>query len=493
MVLKQKTPLINKIEILSLLIILVIGCIFRFWGLGYSHFYGDETKTLYLDKTVPAASFLLDQRKGPVQFLVSWVVEKITGGYSELYIRIPFAIAGWLSILAFYLTVRKLFGWKASVISTFLFSLNGFNIAFSRTAQYQSFLILFGFLSIYFFIFALETRKARWYLLSSLAFTASLYSHYDAVFFLIPIVYMFFVQEKKEFRKAMLFFLVPSFVLLSFFYIPYVFKGFLYSNTISYVGRRLSGSDYTSNNSFYTFLVYNPLGIHFIFITLSLLYILFFRTKDKIRELFLYWFLIVFMFFNGVISSPGTHIHNFFIPLYIISGPSVLWVFSRIHKKLLKTLCFCFFGFFCASLIIINGYVYIPTLNSGYPWKPAQLGMLTLKPANKGSYHLFLYGFPYNRGWDQIRDYLYSKDGVRGFYTNDSSVLSKYYLKKFDYTPTGSNFLPQYYIDIVDNMEFVKTDVKFLENYVKEKEITKDGQLLAIIYKLTPLQVVREG
>jgi 4-amino-4-deoxy-L-arabinose transferase-like glycosyltransferase len=492
MVLKQKTPVINRIEIIYLLIILIIGLTLRVCGLGFSHFYGDETKTLYLNKTVPAVSFLLDQRKGPVQFIVSWVVEKVTGGYSELYVRIPFALAGWLSILVFYLTVRKLFGWKASVISTFLFSLNGFNIAFSRTAQYQSFLILFGFLSIYFFINALETKKSLWYFLSSLSFTASFYSHYDAVFFLIPIVYMFFVQEKREFKKIVLLFLAPSFLLLSFFYIPYVLKGFLYSNTISYVSRRLSGSDYTSNNSFYTFLVYNPVGIHFIFIVLSLSYILFFRTKDKIRELFLYWFLITFIFFNGVVSNPGTHIHNYFIPLYLISGPSILWVFSRLHKKYLKTIFLAFFAVLSGLLIIINGLVYIPSFNRGYPWKESQIGIFRLGAVNKGSYHLFLYGFSYYRGWDQIQSYLYSKEGVRGFYTNDSGVVSGYYLGKYDYTPTGSNFLPQYYIDVVDSMEFVKTDIKFLENYVKEKEIATDGQLLATIYRLKTPQVVKQ-
>ena len=339
MVLKQRLQAINKTEILTLFLILCIGVFLRFSGLGYSHFYGDETKTLYLNKTIPAFKFLLDQRKGPVQYIAAWTVEKITNGYNEFFIRTPFAIAGIFSVLVFYLLVKKFFNWKESLISTFLFCVSGFSIAFSRTAQYQSFLILFGLLSIYFFISALENKKKSWYLLASLTLAASFYSHYDAIFFLVPIIYIFFSQSDRNYKEIILFFAAPCAAVLSLFYLPYVFGGYLFSNTVNYVARRINGSDYGSNSySFYTFWIYNPLFLHFINITLSLLYILFIKPKDKIRDLFLYWFLIPFIFFNGVIANPGTHIHNYFIPLYMVSGPSILWIFSLVKNQVIRYL-----------------------------------------------------------------------------------------------------------------------------------------------------------
>src|SRR5689334_61102 len=118
-----------------ILFLLIISAVPRFWGLGASHFYGDETKTLYLDKTIPAITYFLDQRKGPMQFFVTWVVEKLSGGFSELWMRLPFAIAGLLSVLVFYLLVKKLFDYKVAFVASLLYSFSGFSITFSRTVQ----------------------------------------------------------------------------------------------------------------------------------------------------------------------------------------------------------------------------------------------------------------------------------------------------------------------------------------------------------------------
>jgi hypothetical protein len=484
MILKLKALRINRAELFFLFLIFGVTCVLRFWDLGYSHFYGDETKTLYLDKTVTAADFILDQRKGPVQFLAVWLMEKISGGYNEFYIRLPFAIAGAFSVLVLYLLARKFFGTKAALISTLLYSVSGLSVAFSRTAQYQSFLILFGLLSIYLFVKALETRKPGWYIISSLAFTGSMYSHYDAIFFLIPIVYMFMVQERRELQKVLTFFILPAFILLSVFYAPYIVKGYLVSNTLNYVGRRITGDQYGSNSSVYTFFVYNPLLIHYIYLLSSILYILFFRAKDRIRELFLYWFFISFIFFDGIVSNPGTHIQNYLIPLYIISGQSILWFLNLIKNKPIKYFFSIVCVVFCFGIIVTSLFVYVPKLNKGYPWKNSLLGPVTFKAVNKQTHHLYLYGFPYNRSWEAVKSYMYSVGGVRGCYTNDSAVMSGYYLQKLDLTPPGLNFLPQYYIDVVDNMEFVKTDNLFLVNYQLEKEIFSEGQVVASIYRL---------
>jgi len=142
-----------------LIVLIVAGFAVRFSGLGYSHFYGDEIKTLYLDKTIAASDFLLDQRKGPIQFVAAWVMEKISGGYDEAWVRLPFSLASVLSVVIFYFVVKKLFGNTASYFSTIIYAFSGFSVAFGRTAQYQSFLMLFGFLSLLFILLSKETKK----------------------------------------------------------------------------------------------------------------------------------------------------------------------------------------------------------------------------------------------------------------------------------------------------------------------------------------------
>src|SRR3989344_5083190 len=124
---------LSKIELIIISVLLSVSFILRFPQLGYSNFYGDETKAVFYNKSISITDFLLDQRKGPLQFVITWLTENTINGFNEKYIRLPFAMAGSLSVLVFYLIVRNLFGWKEAVYASFLFTLSGFNIAFSRT------------------------------------------------------------------------------------------------------------------------------------------------------------------------------------------------------------------------------------------------------------------------------------------------------------------------------------------------------------------------
>ena len=474
----------KNIEYFALALILIIGAFFRLSGLGYSHFYGDETKTLYLDKTVSAVNFLLDQRKGPVQFVVAWVMEKLTGGYEPFFIRLPFAIAGVFCIPIFYLLAKKFFGVKSALISTFLFSTNGFYIAFARTAQYQSVLILFGLLAVFLYTLALEKEKKYLIVLSSLSMAISLYCHYDAIFFLIPIISLSLITKKFNLKTLFLNFALPLVLILAVFFVPYVLKGYFYNNTVNYVGRRISGSDYGSNNSLYTIFVYNPVLFIFIILGLAVFYILFLRQKDSVQKIFYIWFLLAFFFFEVVTSNPGTHIHNYILPLLLVSGDAFVLLYKMISKKLLKLVYS--FGLIVsgAVLVLVSGLVFVPVFSKGYPWSNADYGFFKLNSIDKSSHQLYLYGFPYYRSWDKVQEYLYGIQGVRGFYTNDSAALAKYYLYKYDLTAPGYNFLPQYYVDVQNNMEFTVTDKGFLVNYEKEKDFFENGVLTATVFKL---------
>ena len=484
MLLKIKAFLTNKSEVLFLLLVLLFSVFLRFYKLGYSSYYGDETKTLYLDKTVPAMNFLLDQRKGPVQFAAAWVMEKISGGYGELYIRLPFALAGTLSILVFYLLAKKLLGKNAALVSTFIYSTSGFNVAFSRTAQYQSFLVLFGLLSIYLFITALQKHSGKHFLLASVSLTLALLSHYDAVFFLVPIIYLFLIQKDKEVKTILIFFVIPAFVLLSVFYVPYIARGYMSSNTVSYVAKRFSGESYEVNNSLYTLLVYNPLYVQLILLGGAFIYLVFIRSRGKVRTLFLLWFFSTLFFYQLLVSNPGTHIHNYLLPLYMLTGALFVELHQRCKKVALRILLIFVAIAAVVFSAIISLYTYIPGINNGYPWKEQKFLFISVPAIDKANNHLYLYGFPYERNWREIKDLFSELKGVRGYHTNDSAVSSKYYLQKLDLTPPGPNFLPQYFIDVENNMEFKMADRDFLGNYVLVKEFYENGNLTSSVYRL---------
>src|SRR3989344_7139823 len=96
---------LSKTEFISLILLLSVTVILRFPQLGYSHFYGDETKAIFYNKSISITDFLLDQRKGPLQFVITWLTENTFNGFKDNYIRLPFALSGFLSIIIFYLIV----------------------------------------------------------------------------------------------------------------------------------------------------------------------------------------------------------------------------------------------------------------------------------------------------------------------------------------------------------------------------------------------------
>ena len=95
--------LIEKIN-LALFGLMVPAVILRLFNLGYSDYQGDEIKALYLPGTGENFfSYLLDQRKGPVQFIITYFLKFINPDYTnQLLMRMPFALAGILSVFFLY-------------------------------------------------------------------------------------------------------------------------------------------------------------------------------------------------------------------------------------------------------------------------------------------------------------------------------------------------------------------------------------------------------
>ena len=130
--------LIEKIN-LVLFGVLVPAVILRLFNLGYSDYQGDEIKALYLPEDGQNFfSYLMDQRKGPVQFIVTYLLKFLNPDYTnQLVIRLPFALAGILSVFFLYKLVQIHFRKRAALISALLLGSNGFFVAFSRIVQYQ--------------------------------------------------------------------------------------------------------------------------------------------------------------------------------------------------------------------------------------------------------------------------------------------------------------------------------------------------------------------
>jgi hypothetical protein len=403
--------LLNKFQ---LGILLVLTSFSRLYSLGYSEFYGDETKALFVIKTTSLTDFLLNQRKGPLQFMATWVMENLTGGFSEFWMRLPFAIASILTVLVIYLIVKEYFSHNSALLAATLYSVQGFYIAFGRTVQYQSLYLLFGFISFYFAVLLVKNklRPNFAYLGIGVFLALSYLSHYDAVFLdlLIGAFLLFnFDYLKNTFNQFLLWCVVPFLVLVGLFYVPYVFGGYFFEHTLGYLSRRVSGSiDSLPNNSFYTLSFYNPFywPLYFLGIPLALYF-------KKLRESFFIKSLFItslgaFCVFELIISNPGTHIHNYIFPLLIISGIALGQVL-KFNKGL---------SLLVLAVFILPALIYVPSVYSNDK---------AFIDKYDSRYQLFVYGFPSYSGWEDIANVLDSERAT-SFYTNDNTTIARHYV-----------------------------------------------------------------
>lgn len=467
------------LEILGISIILIISTFLRLPQLGYSNYYGDETKVLYVRKDISAYDFLMNQRKGPIQFLAAWGAEKTFGNFAENTTRLPFALAGIASCLVLYLFVAKLFNPLSGFFSALLFSLSGFYVAFARTVQYQSFLLLFGLLSLYFLARYFKEDKYSKILLflAGIFMGLAFLSHYDAIFFFLPAILILFAKKPRNLR--VLYFFAPLMVLVSSFYLPYFFKGYFSEYTTGYISRRLEGAtSYKPNNSLYTFWIYHPSYVWLVFGLFSLLALIY-KIKKPLFWFLLLWFIVPFITFELIFKNPGTHIHNYFLPMLIIAGIGMSELFIWVKKIPAKIILGISYIVFMLSLFHTSATTFIPRFSSDYPWNSCDLSQ---------KYQLFLYGFPYYRGWDQVSEYAHEVGGFRSFDTNDNTTIGEYYLQGVPVHNIESSQQPQYYIQVFKNQEDRTCNDKGLmsevtSNYTKIKEIYNGNDVLNVIYK----------
>ena len=446
-----------KVEYLFIGILLVGSCFLRFYDLGYYDYIGDEHKAfIEIPTGQNLLQFFMSQRKGPMQFLVSYIPYFFTHDFrNELAERIPFSIISVLAVLSFYFLTKKLTkNSTAGFFSAFLLMVNGFIAGFGRIAQYQNLNLLFNFLSLYFYADLLFNNKKliRSTLMGTFFFCLSLLSHWDAVFIMPLIIYIFFkfltdsrFEKKYKIRIILLNFVLGCLLILPFL-LPYVFSQTNSSDNMRYLSRRMGFGE--SDRNLYKLYIdlYNPF-LTFWFLAASLVLSLIF-----IKKLWIYhvWFLIVFIIFDLFFRKPGTHIYNFVIPVLILSGAFFAYLIDY-FPKILKYLVISLLGL-CLIFFYFQTYMVFIDHSEEYPWSQKEIVNLTYtpkkvygkpqKPPFKILYlktpkytieqKLPLFGFPHSRKWNEINDFINKKVEenpiCNGYVTNEDKTVSEWYI-----------------------------------------------------------------
>lgn len=476
----------------TVIVLFVVAGFLRLYNLGYSDYQGDEIKALYNPKEATSVKFFLEQRKGPMQFLVTAGLKSVSNDYrNRTLVRLPFALAGLGSVIIFYYLSKSLFNEKIAFYSSIFFATNGFLIAFSRLVQYQSLVIFFGLLAIYLtkkYVDLLQPPrtilKPRYLILASISLALSILSHYDGVFFipiilgiLLPCLASIFhpaISSTPHHNNSVLKHLSTSTVLFLLltgaFYIPFALN--IAQSTTDYWAGRISGDvSGKISSSRYLFSVYQPIYVLHVYTILGIvglgflsfmtLYKIFPKILGKLLShihqsdefkgahspfnllilvSLLAWFLIPFILLEVFIYIPGTHIYAYLIPMFLLMG-FALFHADLISRKILNKFASSISSIFatiarpgisaCIWLLFIfltlqSYYVFVEHTYE-YPWQNKKFLIWTL-PKPSLFYHLSVFGFPYNRYWDEIGDYIRS-DKKSAFYTTNERVsISRYHI-----------------------------------------------------------------
>lgn len=474
-------------ELFFLIILFGVTVGLRFVHLGYSDYIGDEHKAFFQPSGRQSGwDFFMDQRKGPMQFAVSYVPYIFTQDWrNELAERLPFTIFNTAAVFVFYALIKKLTqSWSAAFLGAFLLSVNGFIVGFARIAQYQSLNLFFSFLALYLYsdFLKLSKKLLRNTLLGTAAFALSLLSHWDAVF-ILPLALTFLASfilnkdiSKKEKMHVLVWNIVLGCALLLPFLTPYIFHQLNHAANLEYLSRRVEAGHIDFSRYIFLIKLYNPFVMLEFLIAAGVVSLIFVKRSWQ----YLLWFAVNFLVFVIFVKKADTHVYNFIVPL-ITFGAVGLASASQKLPRIIKPL---FRGVIAAVLIFLayQSYVIFVDHKIEYPWQQERvLNFITPKYSLTDGAPLF--GFPLSRHWNEINAFVSEQNGLRGenfgYISNEAKTITEWYMD------AGVKTAGFYTIGIRRPLSFV-SDWKFAHIGRKQVvyEIQKDGEVVVRISRV---------
>lgn len=447
------------ITLIFLIALLITQGYFRFKNLGYSSFSVDEVNVMLPFKNRDAIldqNFLDKNKKGPIQFFIPKIMGLTGAGvYNEYAHRLPFAIAGMLSIVVLFVIVLELTkSPSAAFIAASLFGVNGLIVALTRIVQYQSLNMLFSLLALLLFIYYRKTQKVQFAIAGGVLFSISFLTHWDAILF-IPIL-AWLMLSKKNLKHVMATGLVIL-MLCSSYAIPFYIHMRGSADKQSYFSKRVGVStinlDQRLTKLRFTYELYNPFVSVYVLLIVTALCILLVRKYPE----YLLWHIAMILFYVFLVKSAGTHIYNILISLSICLG----LVLGMLQKALPRILSFLPILPFLPVLVFLTHQSNILFIDNKreYPWETEKITEKYVTRKFKASdIPNFKLGFTYFRDYELVRSELerrFPDYNSYTFVTNDYKGVLRYY---FDLNHKATNKM--FIIGVKNPFTFV-TDYRF--------------------------------
>ena len=465
-----------------LILIIAAAALLRSVNLGYSHFQGDELNALF-PPHADFAGFLLEQRKGPGQFLVTRVMHGLTGGYDELITRLPFTVASVAGVAVAAAFVRSHWGPQVALLAAALMASCGLILAFGRIVQYQAFSMLLILVTAWSaFTFARDGEIKRLYVAAATLGVGLLF-HYDPVTFVPTFCLLVAVRLWHSTHPLRLTAHLAGAALLTVaitatFFLPYVLQPD-FAEVAEYLRRRASGGTvtYTFRSVRELLALYLPpfyftiVGPAWVAGVIGLL-----RRGDRASHALLVWFASTFSFYMLLGGDPRSHVYTIFIPGLIITAYGLLQAIeladrARVGGAVRAAVWTVLVAFgWAAWMMFVDHRV-------EHPWYAKSLLGYRLPNLEEGRIE-GVFGFPYQRGLDSVGD-LFDRGELAGtFDSNERISMANYYF----HSQRGD--LADYYVHVHRPLSLergVPSDVK--DHYVWLRQIVVNGRKTIDLYE----------
>ncbi len=392
---RRITNIVTKNWILVLIIL--VGVFLRFYRLDdFAMFLSDQGRDAIIIKriltgehfpAIGAPTSVGQVYLGPFYyyFIAPWLLL-----FNFKPVGLAFGVAFFSSIflLINYFVVKKLINKRTAYLSTFFLTLSSTLVDFSRFSWNPNLLPLFSFLTAYFTIESIRSKKWYFFALTGAFLSFSVQLHYLALFLGLPvaIVYVYYLVKTKGhlINKFLNLFISAFFFVL--FTLPLIIFDLRHDflNSKNFLLLFKSSQSLTSNkldNLFNTFISLNKYSLNIslntwqtiillIFILLSSLIILY-RSKSQIK-IFILFFLTCFLGLSLYSGPKFPHYLAMVFPFYFLI---ISYFLAEISSDLLGKIVLVIFIFMYSLLSFPKfGFINMPAANQiGQAQKVADL------------------------------------------------------------------------------------------------------------------------
>ena len=209
----------KQLDLIWLLLLTVLACATRIYGIGEWNYSADEWFTL---------QFLYERYThllNPAYYAFA-VASFELFGQSEWSLRLPAAIFGIISVPVFFYTWRSVFGRNVAAVASLFIIFSDWHIWYSQFGRFYSGVFLFGSLSYYFYYKAFRQNNLKYMVWALLANAIAILFHATSLLIYASIgvfsLYLFVTRpaaDERFFRRVAKVFLGLS-ALISLIAIP---------------------------------------------------------------------------------------------------------------------------------------------------------------------------------------------------------------------------------------------------------------------------------